>query len=45
MIGGPTAFLQVSASNQDFASAMLRKMVLEMVRLREPRVPPTKIAG
>lgn len=45
VIGGPTAFLQVSASNQDFASAMLRKMVLEMVRLREPRAPRTKIAG
>jgi len=36
VIGGPTSFLQVSASNQDFAEAMLRKMLLEMVRLRRP---------
>ncbi len=38
VIGGPTAFLQVSRNNDDFARAMLRKMTLEMVRLRE-RVP------
>ena len=36
VIGGPTAFLQVSSSNEEFALAMLRKMLLEMVRLREP---------
>ncbi|MDP6690894.1 MAG: DUF1194 domain-containing protein [Alphaproteobacteria bacterium] len=34
VIGGPTAFLQLSHSNEDFAEAMLRKMTLEMVRLR-----------
>ena len=37
VIGGPTSFLQVSASNEDFADAMLRKILLEMVRLRQPR--------
>ncbi len=37
VIGGPTSFLQVSASNEDFANAMLRKILLEMVRLRRPR--------
>lgn len=36
VIGGPTAFLQVSRDNGDFARAMLRKMTLEMVRLRQP---------
>ena len=35
VIGGPTAFLQLSHSNGDFAAAMLRKMTLEMVRLRQ----------
>jgi hypothetical protein len=40
VIGGPTSFLQVSASNEDFANAMLRKMLLEMVRLR--RQMPTE---
>ena len=34
VIGGPTAFLQVSSTRQDFADAMLRKMLLEMVLLR-----------
>ncbi|MBT4490413.1 MAG: DUF1194 domain-containing protein [Rhodospirillaceae bacterium] len=34
VIGGPTAFLQLSQSNDDFAQAMLRKLTLEMVRLR-----------
>ncbi len=37
VIGGPAAFLQVSVSNDDFANAMLRKILLEMVRLRQPR--------
>jgi hypothetical protein len=37
VIGGPTSFLQVSASNEDFADAMLRKILLEMVRLRQLR--------
>ena len=36
VIGGPAAFLQVSVSNDDFANAMLRKILLEMVRLRLP---------
>ena len=34
VIGGPTSFLQLSRTNQDFAQAMLRKMTLEMVRLQ-----------
>ena len=34
VIGGPTSFLQLSRSNEEFAQAMLRKMTLEMVRLR-----------
>ncbi len=34
VIGGPTSFLQVSTSAEDLANAMLRKMLLEMVRLR-----------
>ncbi len=37
VIGGPAAFLQVSVSNDDFANAMLRKILLEMVLLRQPR--------
>ncbi len=36
VIGGPTAFLQVSTSNEEFAEAMLRKMLLEMAHLRQP---------
>ena len=40
VIGGPTAFLQESVSNDAFANAMLRKLLLEMVRLRQPRVVP-----
>ena len=45
VIGGPTAFLQVSASNEDFANAMLRKLLLEMVRLRQPQGAPVRLAG
>ena len=45
VIGGPNSFLQVSTSNEDFANAMLRKMLLEMVRLRQPMVPTDKVAG
>lgn len=45
VIGGPTAFLQVSLSNEDFAEAMLRKMTMEMVRLRTPIVLINKEAG
>ena len=45
VIGGPTAFLQVSASNEDFARAMLRKILLEMVRLRRPRASAHEITG
>ncbi len=44
VIGGPTAFLQVSSGRQDFAAAMLRKMVFEIVRLRDPG-PTTTING
>ncbi len=40
VIGGPTAFLQVSATNLDFAAAMLRKVLREIVRLRVPHRPP-----
>ena len=36
VIGGPAAFIQVSTGNEDFANAMLRKILLEMVRLRQP---------
>lgn len=36
VIGGQSSFVQVSASPQDFAEAMLRKMLLEIVRLRTP---------
>lgn len=45
VIGGPTAFVQVSASNEDFAEAMLRKMLREMVRLRPTRATPAEDAG
>ena len=45
VIGGPTSFVQVSTRNEDFADAMLRKMLLEMVRLRQPRTVAHKTAG
>ncbi len=45
VIGGPAAFLQVSLSNDDFANAMLRKILLEMVRLRQPHAADFDIAG
>jgi hypothetical protein len=45
VIGGPASFLQVSSSNEDFANAMLRKILLEMVRLRTPGVAAGKGAG
>lgn len=45
VIGGRNSFLQVSASNEDFADAMLRKVLLEMVRLRQPRAKIHEIAG
>ncbi len=45
VIGGPTSFLQVSASNEDFANAMLRKILLEMVRLQRPKASVYEIAG
>jgi hypothetical protein len=45
VIGGPTSFLQVSASNEDFANAMLRKILLEMVRLHRPKASVYEIAG
>jgi hypothetical protein len=37
--------VQVSVSNEDFARAMLRKIVLEMVRLRRPRITAREVAG
>ena len=45
VIGGPSSFVQVSASNEDFANAMLRKILLEMVRLRRPRTTTHEVAG
>ncbi len=45
VIGGPTAFVQVSVSNEDFANAMLRKILLEMVRLRRPETTAYEAAG
>ena len=45
VIGGPAAFLQVSVSNDEFAIAMLRKILLEMVRLRQPRATVGEMAG
>ena len=36
VIGGPMSFVQVSEGTHDFANAMLRKIVREMVRLRVP---------
>ena len=44
-IAGPAAFLQVSASNEDFANAMLRKILLETVRLRQPYVSAGRETG
>ncbi len=45
VIGGPTSFVQVSVSNEDFARAMLRKILLEMVRLRRPKTTAYEVAG
>jgi hypothetical protein len=45
VIGGPTAFVEVSVSSEEFANAMLRKMLLEMVRLRRPRTTAHEVAG
>ncbi len=45
VIGGPTSFVQVSASNEEFARAMLRQILLEMVRLRRPRTTAHEVAG
>ena len=35
VIGGASSFLELSTNNEQFANAMLRKMLLEMARLRE----------
>jgi hypothetical protein len=35
VIGGPTAFVQLTNGKEDFAEAMLRKMLLEVARLNE----------
>jgi hypothetical protein len=45
VIGGPTSFIQVSTSKEDFADAMLRKILLEMVRLRQPRALAHEVTG
>ena len=45
VIGGPTSFIQVSTSKEDFADAMLRKILLEMVRLRQPRTLTSEVTG
>ena len=45
VIGGPTAFLQASTTPPEFARAMLRKMILEMVLLRAPRMRAERVAG
>jgi hypothetical protein len=45
VIGGPTSFVEVSVSSEEFANAMLRKMLLEMVRLRRPRTTAHEVAG
>ncbi len=45
VIGGPTSFVQVSTSNEEFARAMLRKILLEMVRLRRPTTTVHEVAG
>ena len=36
VIGGAESFVELSTSNEQFANAMLRKMLLEMARLVEP---------
>ena len=36
VIGGAASFLELSTNNEQFTNAMLRKMLLEMSRLREP---------
>lgn len=36
VIGGAGSFVELSTSNEQFANAMLRKMLLEMARLVEP---------
>jgi hypothetical protein len=36
VIGGLGSFLELATSNDQFAAAMLRKILLEMARLREP---------
>ncbi len=38
VIGGPAAFIEKSTTPPEFSEAMLRKMILEMVRLRAPAV-------
>ena len=45
VIGGPTSFVQGSTSNQDFADAMRRKILLEMVRLRRPGPTAHEVTG
>ena len=45
VIGGPAAFIQVSDGNDDFANAMLRKILLEMVRLRGPGLSASEESG
>ena len=40
VIGGPSAFVQVSTSNQAFSEAMLRKMLVEIALLSPPRNGP-----
>ena len=45
VIGGPAAFIQVSDGNDDFANAMLRKILLEMVRLRRPYMSASEESG
>jgi len=37
VIGGPSAFVQITKNNGDFAQAMLRKMLLEMSQHQAPR--------
>ena len=41
VIGGPTAFVQLTNGRDDFADAMLRKMLLEIARLNQE----TRLAG
>lgn len=35
VIGGTASFLELSTNNEQFTNAMLKKMLLEMSRLRE----------